>query len=1184
MRAPKKRHTEPDASSLTSSRLKLSRTASLALLIVLGCGVAYLSRVGKASAIPRARLSQTISVHASGRGNPSINLSDGRDVLTSYSGPAALTQALQRNEAEPLALASADFDEDGVPDLICGYAHSGSGIVTWLRGNVDSIYENSPEAQRRKAAGEFTDAPFLSPARVFALPIKPDFLGAGDFDADDHWDIVAAARGSDKLYLLSGDGRGSFAPAKSLDLPGAVTALITGDINRSDGLDDVVVAVNGLDGPKLMVFEGSQGALKAKPEVLDLPAEATALELGQLDDDYPIDIAVAAGRELIVVHGRDRSEAVAELRRGPELPATISRRSFAFAIKSLAVGDFTADHASSIALLSEDGVVHLLRTADVNVQASASAQEKVTSWIGLKAVSLPGPSGRDISESQCQMLAAQVSSLPTDDLVVVDSVAGQMQIATGESMHPDAWSGFRSEMTSLGVEGQPVAALPMRLNADALSDLVILRSGNIAPTVVKTAAAATFIVTNTEDSGVGSLRQAILDANSNPGTDRIEFSIGQGPQTISPKSPLPEITGHVTIDGYTQSGSKPNNLEEGDNATLMIELNGSKSGDAAFGLTITGGNSVVRGLVIHSFSFGGVQLSGAGHNVIEGNFIGTDKNGKMPGGKQTNGINTGIFGDDFIGSNNNLIGGTHPNGRNLISGNGHGIRIIGKRSTSNLVQGNYIGTDITGSAALGNAFEGVFIFDQPDNTIGGMKSGARNVISGNGFNGGSPGLAITQKGGTGNLVQGNYLGTNVDGTIKIGNASEGVLINLGAAANTIGGTTARARNVISGNKHNGVVVGSESPAPISDNIVQGNFIGTDFSGTAALGNVSNGVIISDAGNPSMIKDNVISANGQNGVSIGGFFFDPNTGAQLFGGSGTVAENNKVGTDISGVRDLGNMCHGIYVENNSLIHTIKNNLIAFNAKKGVVIPQKTTDTMVVTAAVEEKKDLTPGKRILISQNSIFSNAAGIGIDLNDDGETSNHIRGPGDPPEANNGQNFPELTAGDDGTTIQGVLKNVAPNKTFRIELYSNTAQSDCRQGKVFVGSVPVTTDDKGTAFISFVIPNTSRAAFINATATDQDDNTSEFSPCAKSSGPVVRSITVSSNIVAIGTGFKEKVKLAIDDVEFSEYAKLKRDTRVTQEGKLTNGKSIEEAVPPGKIVEIKFINGDKTETVVPFKR
>jgi hypothetical protein len=334
----------------------------------------------------------------------------------------------------------------------------------------------------------------------------------------------------------------------------------------------------------------------------------------------------------------------------------------------------------------------------------------------------------------------------------------------------------------------------------------------------------------------------------------------------------------------------------------------------------------------------------------------------------------------------------------------------------------------------------------------------------------------------------------------------------------------------------------------------------------------------------MIKNNVISGNGRNGVSIGGFFLDPETGAQLFGGSGTFVEDNKIGTDAIGAHNLGNVCHGIYVENNSLTHTIKNNLIAFNGKKGVVIP-KDPDPMVRNAAKGE--ELTPGLSIMISQNSIFSNVD-IGIDLNDDGETTNsdHIRGPGDPPAANEGQNFPELTArtGDDGNTIQGVLKNSTPNKKFTIELYSNAASSDCRrQGKEFIGSVPVKTDDKGTAFISFIIPNSSPAGFINATATDQDDfNTSEFSPCVGSG--LVRSITVSSNIVAIGSGFIEKVKLAIDGVEFSEYAKLKGGTRVKQKGKLTNGLSIEEAVPPGKIVLIKFMNGDGTQTVVPFRR
>src|SRR5207302_893242 len=114
-----------------------------------------------------ARLSETISVHAAGRGNPTINLSDGRDLLTSYVGPEELRSVLEQNQAEPLSLASADFDEDGVPDLVSGYSYNGQGIVTLLRGNVDSIYPNAPEAKQSKTNGTFTDAPFLSPARVF---------------------------------------------------------------------------------------------------------------------------------------------------------------------------------------------------------------------------------------------------------------------------------------------------------------------------------------------------------------------------------------------------------------------------------------------------------------------------------------------------------------------------------------------------------------------------------------------------------------------------------------------------------------------------------------------------------------------------------------------------------------------------------------------------------------------------------------------------------------------------------------------------------------------------------------------------------------------------------------------------------------------------------------------------------
>src|SRR5256885_15282806 len=167
-----------------------------------------------------ARLSETISVHAAGRGNPTINLNDGHDLLTSYVGPDELRVALEQNLAQPLSLAAADFDEDGVPDLVSGYAYNGRGIITLLRGNVDSIYPNTPEAKQRKSNGTFTDAPFLSPAQITAAPVAPDFIGAGDFDADGHWDVVAASRTCSSLFLFSGDGHGGFTTAQEVALPG----------------------------------------------------------------------------------------------------------------------------------------------------------------------------------------------------------------------------------------------------------------------------------------------------------------------------------------------------------------------------------------------------------------------------------------------------------------------------------------------------------------------------------------------------------------------------------------------------------------------------------------------------------------------------------------------------------------------------------------------------------------------------------------------------------------------------------------------------------------------------------------------------------------------------------------------------------------------------------------------------
>ena len=126
-----------------------------------------------------ARMGDRVTVHAEGRAAPRINLADGREVLTAYAGDPEAQRLLQQNLVQPLAMASSDFDEDGVPDLVSGYAAPNGGMLTLHRGNVDAIYPNTLEAQRRKAGGTFTDAPFLSPARALETPQPIDFVEIG---------------------------------------------------------------------------------------------------------------------------------------------------------------------------------------------------------------------------------------------------------------------------------------------------------------------------------------------------------------------------------------------------------------------------------------------------------------------------------------------------------------------------------------------------------------------------------------------------------------------------------------------------------------------------------------------------------------------------------------------------------------------------------------------------------------------------------------------------------------------------------------------------------------------------------------------------------------------------------------------------------------------------------------------
>src|SRR6266446_2419551 len=333
-----------------------------------------------------ARMGEQTALHAAGRGRPLINLQDGHDLIIAYAGASDKLKPVESDlarlvaQAQPLSLTSGDFDEDGVPDLISAYAGSTgvppASFIILHRGNVDSIYPSTPEAEARKARGEFTDTPFLSPGRIFDVSQKPDFIGAGDFDADGHLDVVMAKRGSNRLYWMAGDGHGGFGVASEVMLPGGVTAMTVGEINRRDGLADVVVGIDwsasvslatgeGAGGTpaypaQLLVFEGPEGALKHEPETIALPAPATSFALGQLDDSYEMDLAIAAGNDLLIVHGRDRKLSIDEEERAKVAPPEVETREMPFTLSSIAIGNFTRNDQDQIAALSDDGVMHVI--------------------------------------------------------------------------------------------------------------------------------------------------------------------------------------------------------------------------------------------------------------------------------------------------------------------------------------------------------------------------------------------------------------------------------------------------------------------------------------------------------------------------------------------------------------------------------------------------------------------------------------------------------------------------------------------------------------------------------------------------------------------------------------------------------------------------------------------------------
>lgn len=382
-------------------------------------------------------------------------------------------------------------------------------------------------------------------------------------------------------------------------------------------------------------------------------------------------------------------------------------------------------------------------------------------------------------------------------------------------------------------------------------------------------------------AGKCSFRAALEESNARPpwyadSVMSISFNLsGTGPFTITLKAALQDVWYPVNIDGYTQPGATPNSnaFADGINARPLIEINGN--GQA--GLQLSGGNSTIRGLILNRQLGAAITMTGDNY-VIQGNFLNVDTSGSV----NLTPANDGVH---MYTSSYNLIGDTTAAGRNLIIG---GVRIQGPDSRYNKVWGNYIGTDKTGTIKLDQWAAGVSLQgDAQFNTIGGMDVRMRNLISGNN----SHGVSIGGSGTSDNEVLNNYIGVNAAATAPLGNGLMGVSINSGAEGNYIG--RPGAGNMIADNREGGIAVDNAAR-----NFVQGNFIGTDISGTKDWGNRAPGMTFFSTqefyiGGAGAGEGNVIAFNDDGGINILG---NSGPGIRIWGNA-IYRNDNRSGIDL-----------------------------------------------------------------------------------------------------------------------------------------------------------------------------------------------------------------------------------------------------------------------------------------------
>ena len=374
------------------------------------------------------------------------------------------------------------------------------------------------------------------------------------------------------------------------------------------------------------------------------------------------------------------------------------------------------------------------------------------------------------------------------------------------------------------------------------------------------------------------------------------------------------ISGNINVGVWLTSGASKEVLAGDDIGTDLTGWKAVPNGtgvrvNASSTFNTIGGTSTAARDVISGNAGAGVSISdpGTNNNLVAGDLIGTIVSGTAALGNGTDGV---LIANSAHG---NTVGGTSAAAHDIISGNSQYGVAVTNGVTATTIAGNFIGTDLTGLLRIPNQAGVIIGGGSTFNTVGGTVAGSLNVISANV----QKAVTLSDAGTNDNLVEGNFLGTDASGLHALGNGGAGVAIVSGAQYNTVGGTTAAARNILAASAGNGVIMGGTgvNNTSTSHNVVEGNFIGTDRTGTAALGEGIAGVNIEPGANTTP------SAGRRPPHAISSRPAPSACTSATSAPAGNLVEGDYIGTDVTGTRALGNVSGGVFLIDGAADNTI-----------------------------------------------------------------------------------------------------------------------------------------------------------------------------------------------------------------------------------------------------------------------